>query len=64
MQVGHVKAPDPLLGTRVGGIGSGHVAAAAAAHALVAARAEGARALAGQDHDADRRVLSRVLERV
>ena len=47
-----------------GGVGAGDVAAALAAHALVAAGAERIRALAGEDHDADVEVLAGALERV
>ena len=58
VQVGDVEAPD---GAGLAGLG---LIAGVAAHALVAARAERQRALAGQHDDADRRVLARALERV
>ena len=58
VQVGDVEAPDGCLGARLG-----HVARVAA-HALVAAGAEGQRTLAGQHDHADRGVLARPLERV
>ncbi len=53
VQVGYVEAAH--LGA------AGHIAGVAA-HALVAARAEGQRALAGEDDGPDRAVLARVLE--
>ena len=56
VQVGDVEAPDAPGRRRLG-----HVARVAA-HALVAARAEGERALAGEDDHADRGVLARALE--
>ncbi len=64
VQIGHVEAPDPGLRTGVGRVSPGHVAAALPAHPLVTTRAERIRALAGQDHDADRLVLAGALERV
>ena len=58
VQVGDVEAPHPgtpgLVLVQVAGV---------AAHALVAARAEGVRALAGEHDHADRGVLAGVLER-
>ena len=57
VQVGDVEAPDRFAA------GVGQVARVAA-DALVAARAERERALAGEDHDADLGVLARALERV
>ena len=58
VQVGDVKAAHAGL---AGGV-LGQIAAVAA-HALVAARAEGLRALAREHDHADRRVLARALER-
>ena len=55
VEVGHVEAADARA--------AGHVAGVAA-HVLVAARAEGERALAGEDDHADGGVLARPLERV
>ena len=57
VQVGDVEAPDAARLARLG------LVAGVAADALVAAGAERQRALAGQDDDADRRVLARALER-
>jgi hypothetical protein len=54
LQVGDVEAPDARA--RLG------LVAAVAAHALVAARAERQRPLAGQDDHADRGVLAGALE--
>ena len=64
VQIGHVEAAGRLVVPRLGGIRAGHVAAVAAAHALVAAAAEGQRTLAGEDDDADRGILAGALERV
>ena len=57
VQVGHVEASNRLVLAGLGRVGAGDVAAAAAAGALVAARAERLGSLAGQDHHADRRGL-------
>ena len=59
MQVGDVEAPDAAAR----GVVLGHVAGVAA-HALVAARAERERALAGEHDDADLEVLAGALEGV
>src|SRR3954447_23072500 len=59
VQVGHVEAADPALGRVV----LVHVARVAA-DALVAARAERERSLAGEDDHADVEVLARAVERV
>ena len=53
LQVEHVEARHAVVAD----------VAAVAAHALVAARAEGVGPGAGQDDDADRRVVARVVER-
>ena len=53
MEIEHVEARDAV----------GADVAALAAHALIAARAERVGAFAGQDHDADRRVVARRIER-
>ena len=52
VQVGHVEASNRLVLAGLGRVGAGHVAAAAAAGALVSARAERLGSLPGQDHDA------------
>ncbi len=48
------KPPTASLLPGVGRVGAGHITAPVAADALVPARAERIRALAGQDHDPDR----------
>ena len=53
VQVEHVEARHAV----------GADVAALAAHALIAAGAERVRPFAGEDHDADRRVVARVIER-
>ena len=58
VQVGHVEAPDAASARLVVGQVAG-----VSAHALVAAGAEGQRALAGQHDHADSGVLPRLLER-
>jgi hypothetical protein len=59
VEVGDVEAAQPTAAlARVGQV------ARVAAHTLVAARAEGERALAGEHDHADRGVLARTLERV
>ena len=57
-----MKAAHGLLCVRPAGVGARHVPAALTAHALVAARAECIRSLAGQDHDADACILARACE--
>ena len=59
VQVGDVEAPDACAGRPVVVV----EVAGVAAHALVAARAEGVRPLAGEHDHADLGVLARVLER-
>jgi hypothetical protein len=56
VQVGDVEAPDAAARFRL--------VALVAAHALVAARAEGERSLAGEDDDADHGILAGALEGV
>src|SRR5579884_1147405 len=58
VEVGHLEAADGLVASGGGGIGAGDVAAARAPHPLVAARAEGLRALPGEDDHADLEVLA------
>ena len=58
------KRPTACWAPACGRVSAGHVAAALAADALVAARAERVRALAGEDHDAHAVVLAGALERV
>ncbi len=64
VQVGHMEAPGHLMVTGLRGVRAGDVAAPAAADALVAAAAEGQRTLAGEDHDADLRILAGKVEGV
>jgi len=61
VEVGDVEATDGILAAGRG-VSAGHVAAAGAAHTLVAARAEGLLALAGEDYDADVGVLASARE--
>ena len=64
MQIGDLEPADRLVPAGGRRVGTGDVATARSAHALVPARAERVRALAGQNHDADVEILAGARERI